>query len=189
VVAVAVGDIAREDRGDDEGTGDSDLADDIVENTVVAPDLEGFVEGFREAEVGYAGKRLMDPEVVASGKQFLGAEEAELIPVVGGHNILSALSAVEGEEGSVDALVAALVGEHSGVFVVGVGDDEDEAGAGVKLLKALPDCGCATVNGERRCKGRGIVDRSLCLQCNGIAEERSGQSEAKSRVENCIQSH
>ena len=37
VVAVAVGDVASEDGGDDERAGEADLADDVVEDAVVAP--------------------------------------------------------------------------------------------------------------------------------------------------------
>ena len=64
VVAVAVGDVAGEDRGDDERAGEADLADDVVEDAVVAPGLEGFFEGLGEAVVGYAGEGLVDAEVV-----------------------------------------------------------------------------------------------------------------------------
>ncbi len=62
---------------------------------------------------------------------------AELVPVVGGHVVLTAFAAIEGEEGGVDALAAAFVGEHAAVFVVGVCDDHGEAGAGVELLQRL----------------------------------------------------
>ena len=122
----------------------------------------------------------MDAEVVAGGEELLGADEAELIPVVGGHDVLSAFAAVEGEQSGVDALVAGFVGEHAGVFVVGVGDDEDEAGAGVEFLQALPDGGGAAVDGERRGECGGVGDGRLGLRGDGVADEGSGEREAES---------
>ena len=193
VVAVAVRDVAGEDRCDDERAGETNLTDDVVEDAVMAPGFERFFEGLGEAEVGYAGEGLVDAEVVTGGEELLGAKEAELIPVVGRHDVLSAFATVEGEESSVDALFAGFVGEHAGVLIVGMGDDENEAGAGVEFLQALPDGGGAAVDGERRSEGGGIGDRCLGLRGDGVADECGGQGEAERRggkvVTGCIQTH
>ena len=55
MLAVAVGDVAGEDGGDDERAVEANGADGVVEDAVVAPLFEGFFDGLGEAEVGYAG--------------------------------------------------------------------------------------------------------------------------------------
>ena len=110
VVAVAVRDAACEDGGNDERAGKAHLSDDVAEDAVVAPVFEGFVEGLGEAVVGYTSEGLMDAEVIAGGEELLGAEETELVPIVGGHDVLAAFTAVEREEGGVDTLFTRLVG-------------------------------------------------------------------------------
>ena len=49
MVAVAVGDVAGEDGGDHKRAGEADGADAIVEDAVVAPVFESFVDGFGES--------------------------------------------------------------------------------------------------------------------------------------------
>ena len=52
-------------------------------------------------------------------------------------SVLAAFAAVEGEDGDARAQAAGEIGEHAAVFVVGVGDDEHERGAGVELAEHL----------------------------------------------------
>jgi hypothetical protein len=60
----------------------------------------------------------------------LGAHQRELILHVVGHDVLTTLAAVQGEQSHAGALAAGFIGEHASVFVVGVGDDHHDAGAG-----------------------------------------------------------
>ena len=153
MMPVAVGDVADKGGGDDERACHADDADDVVEHAIVAPGLEGFVDGLGEAKVGDAGPVLVDSIVVAGGEELLGARGSELVPVVGGHDVLAAFAAVEGEERGVDTLAAALVGEHAAVFVVGVSNNHGEAGPGVELLQGLGESRRAAVDGKGTRKG------------------------------------
>ena len=155
VLAVAVGDAADKDGGEDQGTIEADGADDVVENAVVSPDGERFVEGLGEAEVRDAGKVLIDSVAAAGGQQLLCAHQGELIPEIIGHDVLATLAAIEGEQGHARALAAGFIGEHAAILVVGVGDDHHEAGAGGKLAQRLLQRGRATVNPQRLVVGRG----------------------------------
>jgi hypothetical protein len=67
-------------------------------------------------------------------------------PTVVGHDVLTTLAAIQREQGDASALATGLIGEHAAIFVVGVGDDHHEAGAGVKLAQRLLERGGAAVN-------------------------------------------
>ena len=149
VLAVAVGGCADEDGGDDERAIEADGADGIVEDALVAPLGEGFFLGFGEAEVDLGAEELIDAHVAVGDEEFLGADEAECIFEVGGHEVLAAFAAVEGEGGDARALAAGEIGEHAVVLVVGVGDDEHKGGSGAKLAEELLEGGGAVVEGKR----------------------------------------
>jgi hypothetical protein len=125
MMTVSIGDIASKYGGNDERTGEPDLADDVVEHTVVAPGLQGLFEGLRESVVGDSSEVLMDSEVVTCGKEFLGTKETKAVPIISGHDILSTFSSIEREKSCVNSLVTRFVGEHAGVFVVWMSHDED----------------------------------------------------------------
>jgi len=104
MVAVAVGGAAEEDAGDDERAVEADGADGIAEDAVVGPIGEGLVHGFGEAEVGGGGEELVHGGVAVGGEKLLGADEAECVVEVSGHDVLAALSAGEGEHAGADAV-------------------------------------------------------------------------------------
>src|SRR5580698_2442846 len=154
MVSVTVRDVAYEDGGDDERAGHADDPDYIVKNAIFAPGFEGFFYGFGEAKVCNTGEILVDPVVISCTEEFLGTHCSELIPVVGGHDVLSAFASVEREKRCVGALTTGLVGEHAAVFIVWVSDDHRKAGASVKLLQRLRE-GCrAAVYREWTSEGR-----------------------------------
>ena len=155
VLAVAVGDAADEDGGEDQGTIEADGADDVVEDAFVSPDGEGFVEGLGEAEVGDAGEVLIDAVAAAGSQELLGAHQRELIPQVVGHDVLATLATVQGEESHARTLAAGFVGEHAAILVVGMGDDHHEAGAGAQLAQRLLQRSGAAVDAQRLVVGRG----------------------------------
>ena len=151
VLSVAVGDAADEDGGEYKWPIESDGADDVVEDAVVAPDGHGFFQGFGETEVGDAGEVLVgwgDAVAAAGGQEFLGADQGELVAEIVGHDVLAAFAAVEREQGDAGAAAAGFVGEHAAVFVVRVGDDHHEAGAGAELAQGLLEGGGAAVDAE-----------------------------------------
>ena len=134
--------------GDDQRAVEADGADCVVEDAVVGPLGEGLFFGFGEAEVDLGAEELVDGHVAVGGEEFLGADEAEGVVEVGGHEVLAAFAAVEGEDGDARALAAGEVGQHAAVLVVGVGDDEHEGGAGAELAQELLECGSAVIEGE-----------------------------------------
>ncbi len=134
---MAVGDGAGEDGRDDERAVDADGADGVVEDALVVPLFEGFGLGLGEAEVDLGAEHLVDAHVAVGGEELLGAEEAEGVFEVGGHGILPAFAASEGEDGDAGAEAAGVVREHAAVFVVRVGDDEHKRGACVQPAQHL----------------------------------------------------
>ena len=148
VLAVAVRDAADEGGGDDEGADEADGADGVVEDAVVGPLGEGFGLGFGEAEVDLRAEELVDAGVAVVGEELLGAEEAEGVFKIAGHGVLAAFAAGEGEVGDAGAQATGVEGEHAAVFVVGVGDDVEDRGAGGELAEELGETGGAGVDGE-----------------------------------------
>ncbi len=148
MVAVAVGGAADEDGGEDERAVEADGADGVVEDAFVGPLGEGFFPGFGEAEVDDGAEELVGAGVAVFAEELLGANEAEGVVEVGGHEVLAAFAAVEGEHGDAGAEAAGLEGEEAAVFVVGVGDDEHHGGAGAELEEELLEGGGAVIDGE-----------------------------------------
>ena len=70
------------------------------------------------------------------------------IEVVRGHDIRATFATIERQQSDPGALSAGLVGQHSSIFVIGMGGYHEHAAAGVKLLQALPECGSAAVKQE-----------------------------------------
>ena len=128
---------------------------------------EGFFFGFGEAEVDFGAEELVGVEVAVGGKELLGAEEAEGVFKIGGHGVLAAFAAVEGEVGDAGAEASGVVGEHATVFVVGVGDDEHEGGSGVELAEELLQAGGTLVDGELAAGERGDT---LAAEVGGVGE-------------------
>ncbi len=67
MLAVAVGDASDKDGGEYQGTIEAHGADYIIEDAVVSPDGEGFVEGLGKAEVGDAGEVLVNAVAAVGG--------------------------------------------------------------------------------------------------------------------------
>ena len=75
-------------------------------------------------------------------------EEAEGVFKVSGDGVLAAFAAGEGDVGDAGSEAAGVEGHHAAVFVVGVGDDVHDGGAGVELAEDLLEAGCSLVDGE-----------------------------------------
>ena len=98
-----------------------------------------------------------------------------------GHQVLAAFAAVEREHGDACALAAGEVGEHAAVFVVGVGDDEHEGGAGAELAEELLEGGRAVIDGQS--VGEVLWGDALAGEVGGIVERRDLRGERKGRRE------
>jgi hypothetical protein len=176
VLAVAIGDASDKDGGEDQGTIEADGADDIIEDAIVSPDGEGLIQGFGKAEVGDAGEILIDAVAAAGGQELLGTHQGELIPKVVGHDVLSTLAPIQGEQGHTRALAARFVGEHAAILVIGMSDDQHETGAGAELAQRLLQRRGAAIYAQRlvvRSGGNGGGGRGLRAQ-RGRREEKSG---------------
>ena len=135
VLAMTVCDATDEDGGEDQRPIETDGTHDIVEHAVMAPDRERLVQGLGKTKIRNTGEILIDTVATVGGQKFFCANQRQLVPQVVGHNVLTTLSAIQGEQGDASALAAGLVGEHSAIFVIGVGDDHHEAGAGTQLAQ------------------------------------------------------
>ena len=137
------------DSGEDQRAIKADGAHDVVENAFVSPDGEGLFKGLGEAEVGDAGEVLIDSVAAVGSQQLLGAHQRELILHVIGHDVLTALAPVQGEQSYARTLTTGFIGEHAAILIVGVGDDQHETGAGAKLAQRLLERGRAAVDPQR----------------------------------------
>src|SRR5205823_9585192 len=97
VLAVAVGGLADEYGGDDERAIEADGANGVVEDAVVGPLGEGLFLRFGKAVVDFGAEELVDAHVAVGEEEFLGADEAEGVAEVSGHEVLATLAAVESE--------------------------------------------------------------------------------------------
>ena len=109
--------------------------------------------------------------------------------LIGGHGVLAAFAAVEGEQRGADAEAAGEIGEQSAVLVVGVGDDHHDAGGGTEAAQILGQRGGSTVlrqgQGEGGWRGRrkrvGGIGGLLRGEARGwrTQENQAGQSRAR----------
>ena len=148
MLAMPIRDAADEDGSDHQGPVEADGADGIVENALVAPLGEGFLFRFGEAEVDLCTEHLADAEVAVGGEELLGAEEAEGVFKVASDGILAAFATVEGERGDARSKATGVEGQHTAVFVVRMGGDEEKRSAGVEAAKELLKAAGALVDGE-----------------------------------------
>ena len=156
VVAVAVGDAADKGGDDDLRALAADGEDGVVEDAVVAPAGKGFFLSFGEAEVDLGAPELLCAVEFVGLEEFVGADEAEGVVAVGGHGVLAAFAAGEGEQGAADAEAAGESCEQRAVLVVGVGDDHHQAGGGGEALEGLLEGGGAAVFGDGQGDGAGL---------------------------------
>ena len=167
VLAVAVGDAADPSACQDEGTVEADGADDVVEDALVGPLGECLFLGLGEAEVDFGAEELVDAGVAVAGEQLLGAEEAESVFEVAGDGVLSAFASSEGEVGDAGSEAAGVESHHAAVFIVGMGDDVHDGGAGVELAEELLEAKGAFVDGEFAARER---RRAFATEVGGVVE-------------------
>jgi len=80
---------------------------------------------------------------------------------------LAAFTAGEGEQRGADAEAAGEISEQRAVFVVGVGDDDHEAGGGGEALEGLLEGGCSRFSAIGRAMLVGSVDGSSATGFGG----------------------
>ena len=85
VLAVAVGDAADKGGDDDLRALAADGEHGVVEHAVVAPSREGFFLSFGEAEVDFSAPELFCAVKLVGFEEFIGADEAQRVVAVGGH--------------------------------------------------------------------------------------------------------
>ena len=135
VLAMTVRDATDEDSGEDQWPIEPDGTHHVVEHAVMTPDREGLVEGLGKTEVRNTGEILIDTVAAVGGQQLFCAHQRQLVPQVVGHDVLTTFPAIQREQGDASALATGLVGEHSAIFVVRMGDDHHQAGASTQLAQ------------------------------------------------------
>ena len=138
VISVAVRAPADKHGSDGERPHHADDTDNITQNTIVAPLIQGFFFCFGKTVVADACPELLRTIVAIRSEELFRAHEAKGIEVVGGHDVGAALAAVQREQRGAYSLAARFVGEHSAVFVVRMRRDHEQARSRTKLLEALP---------------------------------------------------
>ena len=150
MLAVAVRNAADEGGDENERALAADGEDGVVEDAVLSPLSEGFFLGLGEAEVGFGAPVLLDAVELVGAEELIGSDEAERVVGVGGNGVLAALAAGQRQLRGAHALAACLIGEHAAVFIVGMGDDDHQAGPGSEALEALLESCCAAIFRQRQ---------------------------------------
>src|SRR5262249_32459122 len=118
------------------------------------PLLHGFFAGFGKTEIDCASPILIDAVVTIGREEFLGARDSELVVEVRRHGVLATLAASEGQERGADSGAASFVSEHAAVFIVRVGGDHEEAGAGLDRVEPAGEAGSAAIDLSGEIVGR-----------------------------------
>ena len=92
VVAVSVRGSADEDGCHHQRPSHTNNAHHIRQSSIVAPLIESFLTGFREAVIDRASPVLIDSVVAAGCQQLLRSHQAESVVSIDRHGILSALA-------------------------------------------------------------------------------------------------
>ena len=124
----------------------ADHPDDVAENAVVTPFLQGFGGGLGKTEIDRACKKLLRAVDLARVQQFLRANDPQLRALFGADQVLAALAARQRKVRRAHVPAAREVGEHGGALVVGVRGDHQHGSELVQFVKRLFDLGRA---GER----------------------------------------
>ena len=171
---MAVSNAADEGGDDDLGAFAADGQHGVVEDAVVTPAGEGFLLSLGETEVDLGTPELFCAVVFARLEEFVGADEAQGVVAVGGHGVLATFAPGEGEERAPDAEAAGEICEQRTVFVVGVGDDHQDAGGGGEAAEGLLKGGGAAVFREGQGNGAGLAGGELG-GCGGSGYGRLGR--------------
>ena len=156
VVAVAVARRAGEREHDDVGPEAANAPDDVGENLVAAPFLQGLLGRLRETEVDGAGEVLLGAVDAARHQQFLGPDDAQQRALLGADQVLAAFAAGQGKIGRAELAALRVVGQRAVVFIVGMGRDHEQAADHAQLLDALfEDARAGGRTDELRRGGRG----------------------------------
>ena len=171
VLAVSVARGAVEDTDDDLRTKPPHDADRVLEEDVLRPLAERFVERARETEVVRPGEVLAGAVQPPRRRQLLRAHEAEPDAEVGSDEILSALAARQRKVRSLAAEAARHVRQDLGVLVVGVRADHEEA-------PVRPQAPERAIEGLEAAGRRG---RERVARRRGIAGRRRGRGQTERR--------
>ena len=135
VVPVPAGALGGEPGDDHVGTELPDHPDQIAEDALLPPDLEGFRGRLGIAEIDGPGEVLLGPVDPAGGQELLRSKETELRPLFRADQVLAALAARDREIGRPVFPALRERGQERGVLVVGMGPDIEDAPENVELLE------------------------------------------------------
>ncbi len=120
--------------------------------------LERLLGGLGKAEVEGAGEVLAPAIYASCGKQFFGADHAELHTEFVADEVLATVAACEREVGRFHVASAREPGDELGVLVVRVGADHEHAWRDVETRNGLAQDDCAAL--LRKTGGRGATSRT-----------------------------
>lgn len=121
----------------------------------IAPDFSRLLWRADVAGIFRASEELADAVVLAGGEKLFGANDAELVALLGADGVLSTLSAGDGEEANVGVEAVGEIREEAGPFVVGMGGDEENAGSDAGFVDGFDAFGDRLGDGARSDGGAG----------------------------------
>src|SRR5215469_2929290 len=181
VMSVSITGGAGKTRDEHIGAKRPNHVDDVGKgNLVASPLFEGFLCGFRVAEVGDAAETLIYAVIAAGGEKFECAQDAQLIRESVAGFILAALAAGQRHQEAFDTFAARFERKQTAVFIVRMGDHNHEAAGVVQPAHLLLQPGGAGVGRERIEKAGCICGRSgrrLAETSQESDNEKSGDSQ------------
>ncbi|HEY6100930.1 MAG TPA: hypothetical protein VIW03_15940, partial [Anaeromyxobacter sp.] len=127
VLPVAVAGRAGEDRDDDLRAEAPDDAHRVLEQGLLRPEPQRLVERLREPEVVGAREELAREVEAARGRELLGPQEAQTDAELVADQVLPAVAPRERQVRGLAAHPPRHEGQESGVLVVGMRRDDEEA--------------------------------------------------------------
>ncbi len=176
---MAVALVALEPCNDHERALGTDHPDDVAEDVVDPPLLDGLVETFGEAVVDHRAEILAVDSVVAVGEQqFLGANQPQRIEQLRAEGIVARLAASERQQRDLRALTPTEHRQHAAVLVVRVRGRVQHAGRRAQLQQLLPGAGGPLIRHR-------VLPARRCRDGQRRRKESEGQRRKSAHSANC----
>ena len=103
----------------------------------MAPFLETLLRRFGEAEIDGAGEELLSAINAPGRQQLLGANDAELVSLLGADEILTAFTSRQRKVAGAHLAATSQIGQQRSVLVIGMRRDHQNAANHVEAIERL----------------------------------------------------
>ena len=156
LVVLAAAAPLRRHGGDDVGADGADHPDEVAEDLLPPPALEGLFDAEGVSEVDGAAEVLLGPVEAMRRLQLLGPQHRQGVEQLGADLVLAAVAARRRQQYGAMALALRQPRQQGVVLVVGVGRDHQEGAGAVDLAQGDPERRPPFADGERPGVGRGL---------------------------------